>query len=442
MHELATVLAKLYSEKDEVKPVVDRAQLDFSRIKSADQQYIYWFNVVEYADKLDRVDQLITTALEDFPDNPNLLKAKISWLEARSKKSLNPNQTEARQTSVQSEKTVTSLQHKHTQSESVFQPGTVSDGRVGSDASKRHRASDKHSDSGEVPRKRDTLELVGIAGIFISVSSVFAFWIGNKFPCLFGLTVHCESSKVPEFAPEMVVIQGGYFLMGSDHGSDNEKPVRRVMLDRFELARTEITVAQYAECVAENRCQEPRIGGKCTWQGLQLAMEEKTLPINCVSWNNAASYSKFISNKLAADVRLPTEAEWEYSARNGHTANSYPWGNDAPEECENAVTSVCGYDRVMPVCSKLKGNTTSGVCDLAGNLWEWVEDDFHKNYKGAPENGAPWIDFPRGSERVIRGGSYSYDPLFTRVSRRRSLEPDVQYSDVGFRIARSLPSAR
>ncbi|HHW96210.1 MAG TPA: formylglycine-generating enzyme family protein, partial [Oligoflexales bacterium] len=90
-----------------------------------------------------------------------------------------------------------------------------------------------------------------------------------------------------------------------------------------------------------------------------------------------------------------------------------------------------------PVCSKPRGNTTHGLCDMAGNVWEWVQDWYHGSYKGAPTDGSAW-EKPTGSYRVLRGGScydYAWD---VRAANRSYDDPRARYDFLGFRLARSV----
>ena len=156
--------------------------------------------------------------------------------------------------------------------------------------------------------------------------------------------------------------------------------------------------------------------------------------MNCVDWKQARAYAKW------AGGRLPSEAEWEYAARSQGKSWKYPWGN-AKATCARAVISDggdgCGKNLTWPVCSKQKGNTSQGLCDMAGNVREWVEDWYHSSYKGAPTDGRAWTS-PTGVYRVPRGGCWGCYASGCRAALRTTgYDPVFTYYYVGFRIARS-----
>ena len=186
-----------------------------------------------------------------------------------------------------------------------------------------------------------------------------------------------------EDLPEMVRIEGGSFQMGGTKFSD-EQPIRAVAVGSFELSRSEVTVAQYTACVSAGGCDEPEAGGSCNWG----VADRETHPVNCVSWEQARDYADW------AGMRLPSEAEWEFAARSGRDEVEYPWGNEQPN-CELAVVFGCG-DGTQPVCTHPLGNTAKGICDMAANVYEWVEDDWHDDYRNAPGEARAWVDSPRG----------------------------------------------
>ncbi len=250
-----------------------------------------------------------------------------------------------------------------------------------------------------------------------------------------------------DWVPQMVALSGGEFSMGSGD-------THHVTLQSFEISKTEVTVRQYAECVIQKGgCKEPETDGAyCSWpgtervrellEGQKVAQDELSvlkLPVNCVSWEDANRYAEFVSSVLP-DVRLPTEAEWEYAASDSGKEQEYPWG-DAVPSCSLANTSDCVDSEPLPVCSKPAGNTSAGLCDMSGNVWEWVQDDWHNTYDAAPKDGTAWIDDPRGVSRVIRGGSFGIDPRSARVASRGWAQPSRRFDDLGFRLSRSLSSS-
>ncbi|MCP4603549.1 MAG: formylglycine-generating enzyme family protein [Proteobacteria bacterium] len=225
-----------------------------------------------------------------------------------------------------------------------------------------------------------------------------------------------------------VPIVGGTFNMGSVHGQAREKPVHSVTLPSFEMTRTEVTVSQYRTCVNSSVCTSVGDFASCNWG----VTGRENHPVNCVAWQQAVDFCTWTGG------RLPSEAEWEYAARSGGQDITYPWGN-LPISCEYAVMygkkSGCGMGSTMKVCSKPRGNTYQGLCDMAGNLWEWVRDLYHNDYTGAPTDGSAWED--QGNRRVVRGGSWYFnDPDNLRTTSRDWNYPTFRYYYNGFRCAR------
>ena len=230
---------------------------------------------------------------------------------------------------------------------------------------------------------------------------------------------------------EWVRIPGGSFNMGSEDGDSDEMPVHIVMVPTFEMGKTQVTVDQYRACVDAGACTAPSTSEWCNWGQSDRGKH----PINCVDWNQAQAFATW------AGGRLPSEAEWEYAARSGGGDCKYPWG-DEDATCERAVMNDgsgygCGRDSTWPVCSKLKGNTTHGLCDMAGNVWEWVQDWYHDSYNGAPTDGLAW-ESPTGSYRVFRGGSWRNSAGGVRAANRNDDDPRGRYDSLGFRLARSV----
>jgi len=224
------------------------------------------------------------------------------------------------------------------------------------------------------------------------------------------------------FAP----IQGGWFSMGTERGQEDERPPHRVFVDSFELGVFPVTRAQYESFVEATGHELPR-----DWSHPPFAQPD--LPVVGVSWLDAVAYCAWRSTDHGRPIRLPTEAEWEFAARDGGKDQTYPWGEGAPT-CERAVLKDCGSG-TAPVCSTPLGNTKQGLCDMAGNVWEWVEDSYHETYQGAPSDGSAWTA-PASAYRVLRGGSFFYDGAKLKAAGRGFGDPDYRRGDFGFRLAR------
>jgi formylglycine-generating enzyme len=212
----------------------------------------------------------------------------------------------------------------------------------------------------------------------------------------------------------VLAVWGGFLFLGSG-GKDliwlySEKA-------GIEFTRSEVTVAQYRPCVEAGKCSTPKSKSDseyCNWGYAFRGMH----PINCVDWSEANAFCGW------AGGRLPTEEEWFAEASNGGS-RTFPWG-DAEVTCEYAVwgngnnTDGCWRDSTWPVCSKPKGLSVSGLCDLSGNVWEWTSTS-------------------EGFARVVRGGSWvDESPGGLRASGRGVFGPSGKGSHDGIRCVRSV----
>ncbi|MFA6434342.1 MAG: SUMF1/EgtB/PvdO family nonheme iron enzyme [Elusimicrobiales bacterium] len=263
----------------------------------------------------------------------------------------------------------------------------------------------------------------------------FSDWT-SRLECRFSGRAASDGPGLPgaEFQDiEWVTIPGGRFAMGagdSVEGFSEAKPAHMVDITTFEMSKTPVTVRQYKECVDACECTEPAGGGYCNWDepGRELH------PVNCLRWEQAVQYARF------KGARLPSESEWEYAARSGGMDLLYPWGNE-PATCEKAVMSGdlgdgCGAGGTMPVCSKPAGRTGHGLCDMAGNVWQLLQDAYEYSYEEAPADGRPVEG--RGSRKVMRGGSFrDSDAVNLRVYYRSdSYGPLYRPDFIGFRLAK------
>lgn len=271
--------------------------------------------------------------------------------------------------------------------------------------------------------------------------------------------------------PEMVVVAGGVFRMGSDgpESAANERPVHEVSVASFKLSKYEVTVEEFRRFVeatgypVDDTCwnwdasgatqAEKRAGG---WDSKQMAPSGRH-PVMCVSWKDAHAYLDWLSNTTGKRYRLPTEAEWEYAARAGERerpadrASLCERGNlydqygftviARDHNVEFATHAPCndGAAYTAPVGS-YRANAL-GVFDMLGNVAEYVADCEHQNYTGAPADGSAWsVDCSGPFSKVIRrGGAYGSEPKHVRVSARGHASPDnTSALGDGFRIAQDM----
>jgi formylglycine-generating enzyme required for sulfatase activity len=164
------------------------------------------------------------------------------------------------------------------------------------------------------------------------------------------------------------------------------------------------------------------------WHGMEI-FTASTQPVVGVSWEDARRYASW------AGLRLASEAEWEYACRAGTSIRFY--AGDTEKDLDQAGwygDNPSG--KLHPVGEKTPN--VWGLYDMHGNVWEWVEDDWHDSYKGAPDDGSAWIDKRRGSDRVIRGGGWGDGARYCRSAMRGGSGPGDRDDHVGFRLSRSV----
>ncbi|MCZ6636493.1 MAG: SUMF1/EgtB/PvdO family nonheme iron enzyme, partial [bacterium] len=253
---------------------------------------------------------------------------------------------------------------------------------------------------------------------------------------------------------EWVLIPAGSFPMGSEAGDIWERPVHRVNLKSYEIGKYEVTNVQYLAFLVAKRETSDRDGNDYLNLGvknLQIQQMDTsfslknsafaTHPVVEVTWYVAKAFCEWISG------RLPTEAEWEKAAR-GTDERIYPWGGELDGRRANYQNSGDPYDNsTAPVgyfdgslrdgYQTLDGASPYGLYDVAGNVYEWVQDWYGEDYYSkSPENNP--FGPETGESKVNRGGSYDYHPFIIRSSHRSWYKPHVADDRQGFRCAKSV----
>lgn len=237
-------------------------------------------------------------------------------------------------------------------------------------------------------------------------------------------------------APNLAIIPAGEFYMGSEPTeighSENEQPCHAVIFHApFAMATTALTYADYAVF-----CRHTR------YKKLLFPPDQAQRPVVNLRWQDAVAYCAWLSDQCQAHYRLPSEAEWEYAARAGsrspfhygetidvNQANydaSYIYRNEAPGYCRGHSLPVGSFPP-----------NAWGLYDIHGNVWEWLADDWHETYRGAPTDGSVWVGSAQEG-KVVRGGSWQHGPSALRCAQRGWNYPDLGYEDVGFRVVREL----
>jgi len=224
--------------------------------------------------------------------------------------------------------------------------------------------------------------------------------------------------------PEMVVIPAGSFPMGGDTMFSNfvlltELPQHRVQIRSFAIGKYEVTQEQWFAVMDNN----------------PSANRGRQLPVENVSWDEVQEFIAKLNQKTGRRYRLPSEAEWEYAARAGTTAE-WSHGNDESKLVNYAWYNENSLARTHEVGQKLPN--AFGLYDMHGNVLEWLQDCWHENYAGAPIDGSAWTTDCGMLDKVYRGGSWYMPPDYLRTTARDSRPPDFRFKGIGFRLASDL----
>jgi len=255
------------------------------------------------------------------------------------------------------------------------------------------------------------------------------------------------STVITEILPkgiflEMVKIPAGSFLMGTEEAEvirlckeyktdyyKREMPQHRVNLQEFYLGKYPVTQEQYEAIMGNNPSD---------------FKDNPKNPVENVSWNNAQEFCQKLNDKTKKKYRLPSEAEWEYACRAGTTTSFYFGETISTDQANYDGNDTFGKgkkgeyrEKTTPVGS-FPANKF-GLYDLHGNVREWCEDGWHENYENAPKDGNSWNENNSQTNlRILRGGSWNYDPRYCRSAFRLTFNADYRYFNVGFRLAVSI----
>jgi formylglycine-generating enzyme required for sulfatase activity len=254
--------------------------------------------------------------------------------------------------------------------------------------------------------------------------------------------------------PELVLLPTGRFQMGSpEHerkiamaaGSQKgwlarELPQHWVGIGKpVAMGRYPVTVGEWRAFVRATGWHE---GGEVNWEAPGFPQTD-THPVVGINWYDAQQYVRWLSEATGRRYRLPSEAEWEYACRAG-TKTAFSFG-------DTISTSEANYDGNFTYNGGARGEyrrgTTPagmfpanpwGLFDMHGNVWEWVQDVVHDNYEGAPLDGSAWEEGGDQARRILRGGSWLYNPRYLRSALRNGFSAALSNDIVGFRVVREL----
>ena len=263
---------------------------------------------------------------------------------------------------------------------------------------------------------------------------------------------------------ELILVRPGEFLMGrgsTETGNTNELPRHRVrIICPYYLGRYEVTVGQFQKFVEETGyiTDAEKRGKASGWDGKRWGKKRGVNwkqpgfsqgtdhPAVAISLNDARAFCRW----LGKDYRIPAEAEWEYAARAG-SETAFPWGTGVEQVCRHAnggdlsaqklfagwKTSSCddGFAWTAPAGSYRPNRW--GFYDMLGNAWEWCEDAWHGTFSGAPDDQSVWGEVGGGGRRVLKGGSWYFEPQDLRPSWRGTHRSYQATNGSGFRVLKA-----
>ncbi len=256
--------------------------------------------------------------------------------------------------------------------------------------------------------------------------------------------------------PEMVVIPAGSFMMGAPRSEDksdhSERPVHEVSIAySFAIGKYEVTFDEWNVCVSMGGCTTYHTDSamcislmECTaFNSYSVEWGQGYRPVVSISWQDAQEYVQWLSSRTGYEYRLPSEAEWEYAVRAG-TTTPFNTGDSITHEHANFKTYY-GYGNYPGIGLYWRQTLEVGsfpangfvLYDMHGNVWEWIQDCWHENYDGAPNDGSVW-ETGECEMRVLRGGAWDDEPGSLRSAYRYRALPQIRVNSIGFRVVRGL----
>jgi formylglycine-generating enzyme required for sulfatase activity len=236
----------------------------------------------------------------------------------------------------------------------------------------------------------------------------------------------------------LMLIPEGEFMMGAPEdepqSEDRERPQHLVRVPQFLLGRYPVTQAQWRVVAGYEQIDKELNPDPSRFQG-------DNRPVDTVNWDDAQEFCRRLSVESGKDYRLPSEAQWEYACR-AKTATPFFFGEIITTEIVNYTDnnrSQGQYGEKTTDVGLFPANDW-GLHDMHGNVWEWCEDDWHRSYLGAPNNGSAWVDSDRtDTYRLLRGGSWNFELRYCRSATRYYIRRDITNFNVGFRVCCEPP---